>query len=100
MAEQTSVDEPGIGAIVMLDFGFENGGALRTGMFIRTAVGWSVHPDGRMPLTWEEMTNLKRMNRKLRAIDPNSDKIHGFRLTVLAYSPADLLASIMAESNA
>jgi hypothetical protein len=95
----SEVEEPGLGAIVIFDYGFKNGCALRTGMYVHTAAGWSMHPDGRLPVTWKRLMNLKRLNAKLRADNPLSDVVHGIRVTVLAYSPAELLDSLMEESR-
>lgn len=98
MADTKTVEEPGLGAIIMIDYGYEHGGALRSLMYVHTAAGWSIHPDGRHPVTWKWLTDLKRKNIELRTENRFSDVLHGYRVTVLAYSPTDLLETIMEES--
>lgn len=94
MAKPGAAEEPGLGTILILDYGFKNGGALRTPMYIHTAAGWSMHPDGRHPVTWKRLMNLKRLNAQLRADNPLSDVVHGVLVTVLAYSPPEVLALV------
>lgn len=96
MADTNTVDEPGLGAIIMVDYGHEHG-ALRSSMYVHTSAGWSLHPDGRRPVTWTRLMDLDGLNTRLHASVPSLGVVHGCRVTVLAYSPIELLDSLMEE---
>jgi hypothetical protein len=97
VADTNTVEEPGLGAIVIIDYGFESGGAQRSSMYVHTSAGWSLHPDGRRPVTWARLMDLEWLNARLRALDPSLGVLRGCRITVLAYSPVGLLDSLMEE---
>jgi hypothetical protein len=93
----SEVEEPGLGAIVMIDYGFARGGALRSSMYIHTSEGWSLHPDGRRSITWARLMDLDGLNARLLASDPSLGEIEGCRITGLGFAPVALLDSLMGE---
>jgi hypothetical protein len=84
------VEEPGLGAIVTIDYGFERGGSIRTGIYLHMADGWTTHPGGET-VTWAYLLDLDRVNAELCEHRRVKGAVHGLLITVLACASEEVL---------
>jgi hypothetical protein len=76
-SHRVPTDEPPLGTVAIFRGAFIGGGGSSTGMFVRTARGWSEDPSGRDALSWESLTDLATMNARILARNPSSTAAYG-----------------------